>query len=138
MCSTTIPITLNWLRIVIDIYAKFLSDPFQYISCQPHVISNLYSLCNSYLKFPLRRSHFCIQPCYLQSSIQTRSQVSLSKGSPKIVSLPNRTIVSPLRIWESSIWPTQWPQVCCACTFEKEILLLNAKPRLVFFCLLHN
>jgi len=102
------------------------------------MVTNFNSLGNSDLEFPLRRSNFSIDSSNLNASIQASSQVSFSHCSTKVVSFSDGTIISALRVRETTIWPTQWPYVGGACSFLKEIFLLNSEPRLLFLRFLHN
>merc|ERR1719500_774692 len=132
--SSTIPVAHHRLGIKSNNHTKVFSYPLQNVPGDPEVVSHINPLGWSNLELPLRRHHLSICARDPDASIETGPVVGLHNVPSVHISSSNSTVVRPLGPRETILGPSEGVAVLA----QKSVLLFNAKPRVLVFCLVHD
>jgi hypothetical protein len=102
------------------------------------MISAFHAFSDSDLILPLTGCDFSINACDLKSCSQHASQCSFNYGSSKGIIVSYRTVISALRIRETSFRPSKGPFHCGASSCEQEEFLFHTEPGFVFLGFIHD
>merc|ERR1719500_1428526 len=132
--TSTIPVAHHWLGIKSDNHSKVFSHPLENVPGHPEIVSHIDPLGRSNLELPLRRHHLSICARDPDASIETGPVMSLHNVPSVHISSSNGTVVRPLGPGETILGPSKGVAVLA----QKSVLLFNAKPRVLVFCLVHD
>ena len=83
MSSSTIPVSLHWLRIQWANHAKVFTDTVKNETSNPQMVTHLNAFTRPNLEFPLGGHHLCIGSCDLDTSVEAGFVVSFNDGTAK-------------------------------------------------------
>jgi len=90
------------------------------------------------LILPLSWGNFGVKTSELNSGIETSSKVSFSDGSSEYGEVTDTTVVSSLRVRESTSGPSKGPSVGGTSSNEEEIFLFDTEPGIMGLGSIHN
>lgn len=161
VATSSVPVSLQWLRVERDLDAPFFADAEEQESCHCQVISHLNSEAGSDLELPLGRHNFSVDTGDLDTSVEAGSVVSLDgitgedlagtcissnavsahcalDGNQFLTEeaflLTDTAVVWTLRTWETSLGPS----IRSTIVVEEGVFLLDTEPRLVVGASIHS
>lgn len=137
MTSRSIPLFED-LRVVADHNAMLFGDSHEEISGNPEMVTHLDTSAWSNLELPLAWHDLCVCTRDVDTSVETSLVVSIGNSSSKAYVGSDRAVVWTLRTWIPIRGPSKWMSVELVMLGQEGVLLLNAKPRLLFFAFIEN
>lgn len=136
--SRSVPVASDRFGFEVAVDSVALSDSFDDVSSQPHVVSALDSFCDSHLILPLGRSNFGIDSGDLQPSVEEASVGHFDHFSSESVGGSHSAVVLALGHGESVLWPSVGSGNEVAFLGSQEEFLLDSEPRVVLLCVFHH
>jgi len=138
MAAGSVPVTLNGLGLEVHIHAELFSDATENELGQPHVVTAFNTTGNTNLVLPLAGSHFTVDTCDFQASIDHAAVGAIHDFTAKGIGGTHTTVILALGLGKTILWPSIRTRIVGTVFFSHEELLFYSEPRVLVFGLFHD
>jgi len=138
MAAGSVPVTLDWLGLIVYIHSKLFPDSAEDVFSQPHVVTAFDTSGDTDLVLPLAGGDFSIDAGDLESGVDHAAVGSVHDVTAKGVGGAHAAVVLALRLGEAVFGPAIGTGEVASLLLSHKELLFDTEPRVVFFGFFHD